>query len=173
MNQAINVQFATFNQLTPNQLYTMLMQCVHVPRWAEDIEQQRPFADREALLEYAKKHAQSWTWEEVLSALETHPRIGERQAKVQLSEKEAQFSEQEQAALKLEEETLEALYKGNVAYEKKFRFIFLIRAAGRSSEEILTALHYRLVNDLYTEKRIVHQQLAEIALLRLEKEVDA
>ena len=66
-----------------------------------------------------------------------------------------------------------ALLKANLAYEKKFDFIFLIRAAGRSSEEILTALEYRLVNDLDTEKRIVHQQLLEIALLRLAQEIDS
>lgn len=65
------------------------------------------------------------------------------------------------------------MLKGNLAYEKKFDFIFLIRAAGRSSEEILTALNYRLVNDLDTEKRIVHQQLLEIALLRLAQEIDS
>jgi len=32
-------------------------------------------------------------------------------------------------------------------------------------------LKYRLVNDADTEKRIVHHQLAEIALLRLSQEL--
>src|SRR5215213_7614878 len=41
------------------------------------------------------------------------------------------------------------------------------RAAGRSSEELVTALQGRLGNDPETEDRIVADQLREIALLRL------
>lgn len=160
-----------FNQLSADHKKNLLLQCVHIPRWAEEISQQAPFASVDALSSFAKQQAISWQWVEILAALNTHPRIGEKQAKLQLSEKEQAFSIREQAQITLDEEIQQALYKGNVAYEKKFGFIFLIRAAGLSSEDILTALNYRLVNDLYTEKRIVQQQLMEIALLRLSQEV--
>lgn len=48
--------------------------------------------------------------------------------------------------------------------------LFLIKAAGLSSEDILK-LHQRLQNNLAIEKVIVHEQLAAIALLRLSQEV--
>ena len=59
------------------------------------------------------------------------------------------------------------LRAGNEAYEERFGRVFLIRAAGRSAEEILAALESRLSNDEDTEQAIVADQLREIALLRL------
>ena len=56
---------------------------------------------------------------------------------------------------------------GNAAYEARFGRVFLIRAAGRSPEEMLTELERRLANDDETEAREAVGQLAEIALLRL------
>lgn len=61
----------------------------------------------------------------------------------------------------------QALREGNLAYEERFGRVFLIRAAGRSAEEILSTLQERLRNDADAEGRIVAEQLREIALLRL------
>ena len=83
------------------------------------------------------------------------------------------FSDREQATLNSDQETLDAIYQGNLTYEKKYGFIFLIKASGLNSQQILTALNYRLKNDPDIEKRIVHQQLLEIALLRLKQAVEA
>lgn len=165
--------FSNFNQAPAHQIQALLKHCVHIDVWGTCIIQQRPFNDRHALITYAKQLAQSWTWEDILAALNTHPRIGEKKAQAQLSTQEQEFSDREQAALHPDQETLDALYAGNLAYEKKFGFIFLIKASGLDSQHILTALNFRLVNDLESEKRIVHQQLSEIALLRLAQEIQA
>ena len=61
---------------------------------------------------------------------------------------------------------------GNRAYEERFDRVFLIRAAGRSGDEILAELTRRLDNDDETERVETVQQLREIALLRLEQVVD-
>jgi 2-oxo-4-hydroxy-4-carboxy-5-ureidoimidazoline decarboxylase len=61
-----------------------------------------------------------------------------------------------------------ALAEGNRAYEEKFGQVFLIRAAGRSREEILAALNTRLTHTPDEELAIIGQQLREIAVLRLE-----
>lgn len=167
------MRLSEFNQAPIDAIQVLLQYCVHIERWSKTITEQRPFATQKTLLEFAKIQASTWTWDEIFSALNTHPRIGEKKAQAKLSEKEKAFSEREQSALAPNQETLNELYQGNVAYEKKFGFIFLIKASGLDSQQILTALNYRLVNDLETEKRIVHQQLLEIALLRLEQEVQA
>lgn len=96
-----------------------------------------------------------------------------KKAKEQLSAQEQQFSDREQAMLNPNQEILKTIYAGNFAYQKKFGFIFLIKASGLDSQQILTALNFRLINDLETEKKIVHQQLLDIALLRLTQEVQA
>ena len=62
----------------------------------------------------------------------------------------------------------DALARGNREYEEKFGRVFLIRAAGRSAQDILAALDQRLTNSAEEEDRIVAQQLREIAVLRLE-----
>lgn len=165
------MQLSTFNHAATEDVQLLLQQMVHIPRWATEILQQRPYTSKDALLDCAKRSALSWTWDEIDAALVTHPRIGEKQAKAALSAKEVQFSAHEQAAVSQDVATQAALLAGNLAYEEKFNFIFLIRAAGRSSQDILVALHSRLNNTLENEKKIVQEQLSEIALLRLAQEI--
>jgi 2-oxo-4-hydroxy-4-carboxy-5-ureidoimidazoline decarboxylase len=45
--------------------------------------------------------------------------------------------------------------------------VFLIRAAGRTAEEMLAALDERLRNDPQTERDVVRRELAQIVRLRL------
>ncbi|WP_171406747.1 2-oxo-4-hydroxy-4-carboxy-5-ureidoimidazoline decarboxylase [Acinetobacter guerrae] len=167
------MRFSEFNHAATHQVTPLLSACVHIPSWIDTLTQQRPYASTQTLLDLASQQSQSWTWDEIETALATHPRIGEKKAKVELSEREAQFSDQEQSGVKQDTQTQQALFEGNVAYEQKFGFIFLIKAAGLSSEQILSALQQRLQHDLETEKKIVHEQLAAIALLRLSQGIEA
>lgn len=173
MSLGITVFLAEFNQAPPEQLKTLLKNCVHIPTWAEKIISERPYSTKASLLKYAENLSQMWSWQEIQAALATHPKIGERQAKKQLNTKEQHFSNQEQAGISLDEQTQQALLQGNLDYEQKFGFIFLIKAAGLSSDQILKKLHERLQHDLAIEKIIVHEQLAAIALLRLSQEIQA
>ena len=61
----------------------------------------------------------------------------------------------------------DALAAGNRAYEEKFGRVFLIRAAGRSAQQILDALTARLDHSPAEEEPVVAEQLREIAVLRL------
>ncbi|WP_171478586.1 2-oxo-4-hydroxy-4-carboxy-5-ureidoimidazoline decarboxylase [Acinetobacter ihumii] len=167
------MRFSEFNQASINQVTPLLSACVHIPSWVNSLSEQRPYTSTQALLDAASQQSQTWTWSEIETALATHPRIGEKKAKVELSEREAQFSDHEQSGVKQDEQTQRALYEGNVAYEQKFGFIFLIKAAGLTSEQILTTLQQRLNHDIETEKKIVHEQLAAIALLRLRQGIEA
>lgn len=169
----ITVFLAEFNQAPPEQLKTLLKNCAHIPAWAEKITSGRPYSSKASLLEHAENLSQMWSWQDIETALATHPKIGERQAKKQLNAKEQHFSNQEQAGISLDEQTQQALIQGNLDYEQKFGFIFLIKAAGLSSDEILKKLRERLQHDLAIEKVIVHEQLSAIALLRLSQEIQA
>jgi 2-oxo-4-hydroxy-4-carboxy-5-ureidoimidazoline decarboxylase len=68
-------------------------------------------------------------------------------------------------------DTAGRLAAGNAAYEQRFDRVFLIRAAGRSADEILAELDRRLENDDATERSETVEQLGEIAVLRLESAV--
>jgi 2-oxo-4-hydroxy-4-carboxy-5-ureidoimidazoline decarboxylase len=160
---------ARFNEADVQEAREMLLACAAVPRWADDVVCGRPYADLDAALTAARTVAQPWTDEEIDAALARHPRIGERP---QGRDADAAHSRREQAGVDgVDGETARRLRDGNLAYEERFGHVFLIRAAGRTAPEILSALEERLTHDPATERRIAAEQLREIAVLRLEKEL--
>lgn len=142
--------------------------CLDVDRWVVEVVAGRPYHDRDGLLARASHAAEPLTPDEVEAALAHHPRIGEQPHTIST---EADLSRSEQAGLDTGGDVLAQLAAGNRAYEERFGRVFLIRAAGRSSEEILASLHERLDNEPETELRVVGRQLREIAVLRLEGRV--
>ncbi|WP_151709623.1 2-oxo-4-hydroxy-4-carboxy-5-ureidoimidazoline decarboxylase [Acinetobacter brisouii] len=167
------MQLSEFNQLSETQAQEFLKHCVHISSWIRDLAEQRPYPSKHTLINAAQKQTETWTWQDIKAALYTHPRIGEQKAKKDLSAQEQAFSEKEQALVYQDVATTDALYDANLAYEQKFGFIFLIKAVGLTSMDILNALQQRLENDEDTEKQVVHQQLAGIALHRLEQGIEA
>lgn len=163
-----------FNRLDPEAAASVLAACAHIDGWVAQVLAGRPFDSRDTLLESAGAAAQGWTRGEVDGALANHPRIGERPAAAAIGAANAAHSTAEQAGVAAGDVAVrDALAVGNAAYERRFGRIFLIRAAGRSSAEILTALTARLDNDDGTEDAVVAGQLREIALLRLGQAVAA
>ena len=141
-----------------------LLSCLRIRRWADEIVGQK-IDTLEALLEASERSAAHLTEAEVDEALAAHPRIGERHAGASA---EARFSASEQSASQSPDEELASrLAAGNAAYEERFGRVFLIRAAGRSREEILAELERRLANDPLTELNETSEQLRQIAALRL------
>jgi 2-oxo-4-hydroxy-4-carboxy-5-ureidoimidazoline decarboxylase len=56
-----------------------------------------------------------------------------------------------------------------LAYEKKFGYIFLVDATGKSSEEMLAILEQRIQNDPEREIQVAAEQQRRITRRRLEK----
>lgn len=61
-----------------------------------------------------------------------------------------------------------ALAAANLEYQTRFGFVFLIRAHGRSAQEMLSALRERLDHTPETEFQTACEQQREITALRLE-----
>ena len=159
-----SLRLEEFNALEREAAMEVLRPCLDVGRWLTEVVDGRPYASLGDLETAARQAADPLSAEEVEGALAHHPRIGERAAG---SSAEATLSRSEQAGLQASDDVSAQLEAGNRAYEERFGRVFLIRAAGRSSEELVTALEVRLGNDPDTEDRIVADQLREIALLRL------
>jgi 2-oxo-4-hydroxy-4-carboxy-5-ureidoimidazoline decarboxylase len=149
------VDLQTFNELAPDAAADLLRPCADVDGWITDLLGGRPYADVDSVLTFAEAAAAGWGAVEVDSALAQHPRIGERHAGTGV---EAAMSSAEQAAIQTDAGDDKAIAQGNRDYEQTFGRIFLIRAAGRTSAEVL---------DQLTEIAVVAGQLREIALLRL------
>ncbi|WP_433874802.1 2-oxo-4-hydroxy-4-carboxy-5-ureidoimidazoline decarboxylase [Sinomonas atrocyanea] len=160
-----------FNAAPADQARELLKPCLDVDRWIDEITRARPYASVEDLLAAARTAADPFTPQELEGALSHHPRIGERAAG---KSAEASMSRSEQAGVDPRDHRVTtALAEGNRAYEEKFGRVFLIRAAGRSAEEILSALQERLGHTPEQEEPIVAAQLREIAVLRLEQSLAA
>ncbi|WP_234409193.1 2-oxo-4-hydroxy-4-carboxy-5-ureidoimidazoline decarboxylase [Franconibacter helveticus 513] len=144
----------------------MLSPCVALAHWTAALVQGRPYASCDELLNKADALARGWSREDLDAALSAHPRIGE---KARGESKEAALSRGEQAAVNAQDILLaDALAAGNAAYETRFGRVFLIRASGRSGEEILSQLSRRMENEAEQEAAEALDQLRQITLLRLE-----
>ena len=66
-------------------------------------------------------------------------------------------------------ETLSELSKYNKDYEKKFGYIFIVCATGKSADEMLSMIKDRIRNEPETEIKIAMEEQNKITKIRLEK----
>ncbi|MDR4534632.1 2-oxo-4-hydroxy-4-carboxy-5-ureidoimidazoline decarboxylase [Glutamicibacter sp. PS] len=159
----------SFNTLSDSEAGAILRPCIDIDRWVDEVLSARPFGSVDELQRAAERSANPFTEEEVNAALAHHPRIGER---AEGESKEANLSRGEQSGLSLDDEAKARLVEANREYEQRFNRVFLIRAAGRTTEEILAECQRRVGNDDATEMREVAEQLRAIALLRLSNAIN-
>jgi 2-oxo-4-hydroxy-4-carboxy-5-ureidoimidazoline decarboxylase len=157
---------ASFNGRPDDEAAEALRACNAAPSFAAAVLAGRPYASADALVARAEEVARALPWAEVTAALAAHPRIGDR---VQGSSAEAAASRREQSAMGTAADSVRtAVLEGNRAYEERFDQVFLIRAAGRTPEEILAELQRRLGNPPDVERSEVTEQLAQITGLRVQ-----
>ncbi|WP_069167051.1 2-oxo-4-hydroxy-4-carboxy-5-ureidoimidazoline decarboxylase [Nocardia altamirensis] len=157
------------NALSPEAAEQELLACCASRQWAQKVAATRPYPDVDSVIAAAVTAVCELGWPEVEEALAAHPRIGDR-AKAELSEREAAWSRGEQSgAATADLAVRRELAAGNQAYEDRFGHVFLIRATGRSAEEMLTELRKRLANSVLDERIKVQSELADITRLRVRK----
>ena len=161
------MDLATFNTLPAADAAETVRPCADIGPWVDEIVAGRPYLRRDQLLLRAMRAAAEWDAADVDAALAHHPRIGERAAG---DSTEARLSRTEQPTAA--EATAARIAEGNAAYEARFGRIFLVRAAGRTAEDILANLTERLANAPAVEALVTAEQLRQIALLRLETLVE-
>jgi 2-oxo-4-hydroxy-4-carboxy-5-ureidoimidazoline decarboxylase len=146
-----------------------LRACCAADAWLSRMSLARPYPSTKAALDLSDEIVLALDGPALDQALAAHARIGERRLGVTTEDR---WSRSEQAgALAVDNAVQEQLAEGNRRYEERFGHVFLIRAAGRSAEEMLAALEQRLDHDDATEQDVVRRELAEIVRLRLLKVV--
>ena len=90
------IALSQFNSLSKDEAAGLLAPCVAIPAWGEMLVSLRPFANRHALLQAARKAMANWGEDELNAALSAHPRIGEKPTG---SQAHAALSRQEQSAV--------------------------------------------------------------------------
>jgi allantoicase len=138
--------------------------CCASTAWAAALADERPLAGVDEMCAASERILLGLPWEDVLGALAGHPRIGEPPGG---TGREAASSRREQSGVGDDPDLQDALAAGNRAYEERFGHVYLVRAAGRTGQEMLALLRERLRNDPAGEQDVVRRQLAEITTLRL------
>ncbi|HEV8426821.1 MAG TPA: 2-oxo-4-hydroxy-4-carboxy-5-ureidoimidazoline decarboxylase [Pyrinomonadaceae bacterium] len=161
---------AWLNSLTAEKAVKELLQCCGSMRWATQMSNDRPYSTLDQLITHAGEVWRSLTPTDWLEAFRSHPKIGEKKASDNVSAQSQQWSGQEQAGVSnASQQTVDSLAELNRAYERRFGFIFIICASGKSSGEMLAALQERLQNDSDIELRLAAAEQAKITELRLKK----
>jgi OHCU decarboxylase len=160
----------TLNSLAPGDAVAEFLKCCGSARWAERMAAERPF---EVVAELLESTDRIW-WElepqDWLEAFNHHPKIGEKRAAAAQSTDAARWSEQEQSGTRgTGEELMAELGALNRAYEERFGFIFIVCAAGKTTEEMIALLRERLHNDTDAELRVAAEEQRRITHLRLRK----
>ncbi|WP_454295539.1 2-oxo-4-hydroxy-4-carboxy-5-ureidoimidazoline decarboxylase [Salana multivorans] len=158
-----------FNTMAEPEALAAVLAAAKVPGWAREVVSHRPYASERSLVATALDLAADWTGDDVDEALTDHPRIGERPAS---SSPTSGHSAREQAAVTVASNDVRGrIAAGNRRYEERFGRIYLVRAKGRSPEEILANLERRLDNAPDVEAVVAAHELREIAALRLAETV--
>jgi allantoicase len=144
--------------------------CCGAPAWVEQMAADRPFRHVEDLFSKAEGIWRSLGRADWLEAFRRHPRIGDRtRAAAQSAESHLWSAEEQSQARAASAEALRKLAEGNRAYEERFGYVFLVRATGRTAEEMQAILRGRLSNDPDTELTVAAAEHETITRLRLEK----
>lgn len=163
------ISLKQFNQSDAQSAQQAIAHCVAIEAWQIELVAHRPYRDIATLHRVAAELTAGWGEEALTSALKAHPRIGERPTG---ESSEAQASRQEQAAVQqTDQQSKEAIRLGNLRYEQRFQRVFLIRAKGRSPQDILAALEQRLQLSAAEDLEASLQQLREITALRLQEAI--
>ena len=151
-----------FNALPETEAEERLYECLANQRWAVAVCSRRPYYDAQSFLTVARAALNRLTDDDWVAAFKAHPRIGEQGGGAPESSRREQSRAMQSASV-----TLAALEAENRQYEERFGYVFLIRASGRSGEEILSELRRRMKNDPALELAEARRELSKIAGDRL------
>jgi 2-oxo-4-hydroxy-4-carboxy-5-ureidoimidazoline decarboxylase len=146
-----------------------LTRCCGAQRWVEAMLARRPFESTPALFEAARDVWQGLGRDDYLEAFSHHPRIGESLSELaKRFARTASMAAREQAKVaQADQATLLALRDENQRYFERFGFIFIVRATGKSAQEMLELLRERCNNDAARELAIAAEEQSKITALRL------
>ncbi len=153
-----------FNALPAAEAGRLLLECLASGRWSAGVASGRPYPGARELWRAGRSALEHLTDDEWLAAIEAHPRIGERGGHARRAS-----AREQSVAMRASGETLAALAEENRRYERRFGHVFLIRADGRTADEILSELRRRMSNEPAAELAEARRELTRITELRLER----
>lgn len=169
----MNSTLAAWNAAGESAALEAMLACCGSKRWAAAMVALRPVRNVEELSEAADRVWRSMQEPDWIEAFACHPRIGQRiteRAPVHAGAQSAAWSRQEQSSVSAaDKRVLEELAEGNLLYEQRFGFTYIVCATGKTTEEMLAILKRRLASNRETELREAAEQQRQILQIRLGK----
>src|SRR6201982_813730 len=153
----------SFNSAPVQDAERTALACCASRTFAKAVADGRPYSDPAALLAAIDAAFKGLSWDDIVEAMNEHPRIGDRAVRGGMSAAE------QSGASAASDEVRKGLADGNLAYEQRFGHIFLICASGLSGQEMLERLRTRLEHDDEAERTVVREELRKITRLRMMK----
>ncbi|HMS66316.1 MAG TPA: 2-oxo-4-hydroxy-4-carboxy-5-ureidoimidazoline decarboxylase [Ignavibacteria bacterium] len=147
-----------------------LMKCCGSEKWAEKMSECGKFTSEEEIYETSEKIWSSLDKLDWLEAFSHHPKIGDIKSLKEKYSSTKSLAEKEQSGVRSASvETLRELAELNEQFEKKFGYIFIVCATGKSAEEMLEIIKQRISNDNEAELLNAMKEQGKITILRLKK----
>ena len=162
------------NKLSKTEATNILQPCCGSAQWLNLLMDKFPFTDEKDLVAKAEKvwynQCSESDW---LQAFTHHPKIGNNKDLAEKFATTQHLAADEQAAVNTaSQDIVEQLAKANEAYEKKFGFIFIVCATGKSASEMLRLMQDRIANSYSEELHIAMGEQHKITILRFKKLFD-
>jgi len=147
-----------------------LHNCCGSSEWVRRMTAARPFPSWSDLIRDAEAIWNGLAADDWREAFAAHPRIGSKQKGKTQSAKSAAWSKGEQQKVDAADKVERAqLLKLNEQYFKKFGFIFIVFATGKTAGEMACLLEERLPRSKKAELETAAVEQMKITRLRLEK----
>ena len=161
---------AWLNGLSSDEAEAVFLDCCGSSEWARRMANARPFSLLEDLYQAADLIWFSLSRVDWLEAFAAHPRIGSGEPAESQQKQASDWSAGEQSGMKdAGEDVRQQLAEANRLYLKKFGFIFIVCATGRSADEMLAICKARYGNSAGTELTIASEEQFKITEIRLNK----
>jgi 2-oxo-4-hydroxy-4-carboxy-5-ureidoimidazoline decarboxylase len=165
----VNAVLARWNNLPTNEAADEILPCCGSKAWARTMATRRPISNGSALLLASNEIWRALSENDWMEAFRSHPRIGESPSACSSAQSVTWSGQEQQKVTAADDDVKTALARANREYEQRFRRIFIVRASGKSPQEILQILQRRLSNDDTTELRESAEQQRQITQIRLKK----
>ncbi len=161
---------AEFDHLSIEHKKELLQKCCGSSSWVDKMLAAPPAEDLIDLFETGEENWYACNEHDWLEAFQHHPKIGDVNSLKEKYANTAAWASNEQSGVNIAtDKILEDLSKGNEVYEKKFGYIFIVCATGKSAAEMLEILNLRLPNNAEEEIKIAVEEQNKITKIRLEK----
>ncbi len=158
------------NELGIDEAREVLSQCCGAGKWVEGMLGSMPFKSNDEMLKKAEEVWHSLDETDWLEAFSHHPKIGDLNSLKEKHTDTKHFAQKEQSGMDdAAPAVIKELVKCNQEYEKKFGYIFIVCATGKSADEMLAVIKKRIKNDSQSEIKNAMAEQNKITKLRMEK----